>query len=129
VQCMHQHVTTPHILDSMCKALQLQKILYSWRHREWWVVLFSIIWHMITTEIWLGCSELFFFFPFSFFFHALEIIVNHFKKQLYYHICNFINLGLYFLLLFILFFYTFWSLASFFFNFIFGYFISFDFCI
>jgi hypothetical protein len=103
------------------------KVLHPRRCWEQRVILFLVVWRVLTMEVRLGRGGVLFCFL-AFLFHALEICVSLFKKQLCPLLLLFINFSFYYFDYYLFYFNTFWSL-DFFFDFVLKYFFWFDFCI
>jgi hypothetical protein len=111
---MCQCVTTLTPFRCWVRARLVTKILLSWRHWELRVILFPAVWHMLTEEVWLSCGGVFSFFLFSLSCPwnsrlTFQKKIVSYNLQFYRFWPSFIFIAIY------LIFYTFWSLAFFFF--------------
>jgi hypothetical protein len=123
---MCQRVIAPALFGRCMRGLTITKILHLRRCWEWWVILFLVVWPVLTVEIRLGWDEVFFLSS------LFSLMPLKFAPSLSNNNCilQFVTLSIlshsfYYYLFCIWWFFKF----SFFFNFISRHFIQFDFCI
>jgi hypothetical protein len=85
-------VTALELFEQCMRGHMVTKIVHTWRRWERSVILFPVMWRMLTVEVRSATMKLFSI-PLSFLSHAFEIYISPSKKQSCPLVCNFIDFG------------------------------------